>query len=79
MKILGLTASGVNPAACVIVDNKILAFAEEERFCRVKLASGRIPVKAAKYCLDTAGLKVDDLDHVTVGWNYNKYPEKMRS
>lgn len=78
MKILGLYAMGPNTASCVVVDGNIVAFAEEERFTRVKLATNTIPVKSSAYCLKEAGLDLSQMDYITLGWDNNKYPDEMK-
>lgn len=78
MKILGLYAMGPNTASCLIVDGEIIAFAEEERFTRVKLATNTIPVRSSKYCLKEGGFDLSDIDVITLGWDNNKYPHPMQ-
>jgi len=77
MKVLGLNATGPNTASCLVVGGEPVAFAEEERFTRVKLAMNQIPTRSSRYCLEAAGLDVQDLDAITLGWGYNKYPTEM--
>ena len=69
MNILGLNAGdgGDHPAACVLKDGKLVALAEEERFIRVKLATGRFPAQAVRFCLERAGLRLDDVHAVALG------------
>ena len=62
-KILGISAFYHDSAASLIIDNKIIAAAQEERFIRQKHTS-KFPVEAIKYCLEEAGLEIDDLDAV---------------
>src|SRR3989344_5170052 len=64
MKVLGLCAMGPNTASCIVVDGNIVAFAEEERFTRVKLATNTIPVRSSKYCLSEANLNLSDIDEI---------------
>lgn len=61
--ILGLSAFYHDSAAALVVDGRIVAAAQEERFTRVKHDSG-FPAQAAAYCLREAGLVPGDLDHV---------------
>jgi carbamoyltransferase len=69
MNILGITAPiSENTAACVLVDGKLLAFAEEERFNRVKHAPRMIPRNAIEYCLKEAGLNIGNVDFIAVGY-----------
>jgi len=61
--ILGISAFYHDSAAALVVDGKIVAAAQEERFTRKK-HDHRMPVNAIHYCLDQAGLTISDLDHV---------------
>ena len=63
MKILGISAFYHDSAAALVVDGKILAAAQEERFTRKKHDEA-FPVRAAKYCLREAGIRNEDLDFV---------------
>jgi carbamoyltransferase len=63
MRILGLSAYYHDAAACLVVDGEIVAAAQEERFTRKKHDAG-FPARAAQYCLDQAGIRPSDLDHV---------------
>jgi carbamoyltransferase len=61
--ILGISAFYHDSAAALVVDGKIVAAAQEERFTRKKHDPG-FPSKAVAYCLEEAGLRPDDLDYV---------------
>jgi carbamoyltransferase len=61
--ILGLSAYYHDSAAALVVDGRIVAAAQEERFSRVK-HDHRFPRHAVDYCLAEAGLGPGDLDHV---------------
>ncbi len=61
--ILGLSAYYHDSAACLLVDGKIVAAAQEERFTRKKHDAG-FPKNAALWCLKEAGLPLGKLDHV---------------
>ncbi|HEY8315723.1 MAG TPA: carbamoyltransferase C-terminal domain-containing protein [Gaiellaceae bacterium] len=63
--ILGLNAYHGDAAAALVIDGKLVAAAEEERFNRVKHVAG-FPSLAARWCLEEAGLTPADLDHVAV-------------
>src|SRR5438552_3766608 len=65
MTILGLNAYHGDSAACLIVDGKLAAAAEEERFRRMKHWAG-LPTQAIDYCLTEAGLDLRDIDHIAV-------------
>jgi carbamoyltransferase len=61
--ILGISAFYHDSAAALIQDGRIVAAAQEERFTRIKHDQG-FPSQAVRYCLEEAGLKAADLDHV---------------
>lgn len=63
MNILGISAYYHDSAAALVIDGKVLAAAQEERFTRNKHTPD-FPLEAIKYCLDEAGLEIDDLDAV---------------
>jgi carbamoyltransferase len=63
MKILGISAFYHDSAAAIIVDGKIIAAAQEERFTRKKQDES-FPLNAVKYCLEEASVKIDQLDAV---------------
>lgn len=62
-KILGISAFYHDSAAAVVIDGRVVAAGQEERFTRVKHTPG-FPVNAIKYCLEESGLTIDDLDCV---------------
>ncbi|NCY22497.1 hypothetical protein EBX31_11165, partial [bacterium] len=63
MKILGVSAFYHDSAAALVVDGRITAAAQEERFTRKKHDEA-FPGRAAQYCLEEAGIKAEDLDYV---------------
>jgi carbamoyltransferase len=63
MRILGISAFYHDSAAALIEDGHIIAAAQEERFTRKK-QDARYPEKAIGYCLDEAGLTLDELDYI---------------
>ena len=65
MNVLGLNAYHGDSAACLLVDGRIVAAAEEERFNRIKHWAG-FPREAVAYCLREGGVKLCEVDHVAV-------------
>jgi len=63
LKILGISAFYHDSAAALVVEGKVVAAAQEERFTRKKHDPG-FPTQAIKYCLDEEGLSLDGLDAV---------------
>jgi carbamoyltransferase len=76
VKVLGINALFHDPAAALVVDGVVAAAAEEERFSRrkhghrpVPFAAWELPELAARWCLDSMGLDVADLDAVTYSFD----------
>jgi carbamoyltransferase len=63
VRILGISAFYHDSAAALLVDGKIVAAAQEERFTRKKHDPG-FPSAAVQYCLSAGGLAAADIDHV---------------
>ncbi|MEU1391265.1 MULTISPECIES: carbamoyltransferase C-terminal domain-containing protein [unclassified Nonomuraea] len=62
MYVLGISLAH-DSAAALVRDGEIVAFAEEERLTRVR-HDGRFPRRAVAYCLEQAGIGLDEVDHV---------------
>ena len=71
MIVLGLNAYHGDAAACIFVDGKLIAAAEEERFTRIKHAAG-FPVNAIKFCLKFCNIDLSRVDHITINRNPNQ-------
>ena len=61
--ILGISAFYHDSAACLLRDGEIIAAAQEERFTRKK-GDAAFPRRAVAYCLQSAGITVQDLAYV---------------
>jgi carbamoyltransferase len=62
MRILGISAFYHDSAAALLVDGRIVAAAQEERFTRKK-QDARFPEQAIAYCLAEAGIGLDAVDY----------------
>lgn len=62
-KILGISGFYHDSAAALVVDGKIVAAAQEERFTRKKHDAG-FPANAILFCLEYANLDFRDLDYI---------------
>ena len=62
-KILGISAFYHDSAATLIIDGKIIAAAQEERFTRKKHDAG-FPHHAIQYCLKEAGIHANQIENV---------------
>lgn len=76
MRTLGINAAFHDSAACLVQDGIVLAAAEEERFTGIKHAkrpvpfsAWELPFHAIHYCLEEAGLCLDDVDHIAYSFN----------
>lgn len=63
MRILGISAFYHDSAAALIENGEVIAAAQEERFTRKKHDSS-FPKNAVAFCLDAAGIDLDDVDHI---------------
>ncbi len=63
MRILGISAFYHDSAAALVVDGKIIAAAQEERFTRRK-HDPDFPSHAIAFCLEAGGIKPEELDYV---------------
>ena len=74
MNVVGISAFYHEAACCLLQDGRLVAAAEEERFTRIK-HDPRLPVHAFRFCLQKAGLGIEDLDAV----GYYESPVKKLS
>lgn len=73
MIILGLSgALNHDASAALLIDGKVVAAAEEERFIRDKHARNRMPLEAARFCLQDTGVSPTDVD--IVAFPYARIP-----
>ncbi len=61
--ILGISAFYHDSAAAIIIDGKIIAAAQEERFTRIKHDS-TYPYDAIEFVLEYCNLKLSEIDHI---------------
>ena len=65
MIILGINAYHGDASAAIVVDGRLVAAAEEERFNRIKHSAG-LPKEAIRYCLREAGVSMAGVDYVAI-------------
>ena len=71
--VLGLSGALTHdPSAAIYVDGKLIAAAEEERFIREKHAKNKMPLEAARFCIQFAGIRPGDVD--VVAFPFAKIP-----
>jgi carbamoyltransferase len=68
VNVLGINAYHGDASAALLVDGQLVAAVEEERFTRVKHDTS-FPHRSIRYCLDTAGLRPEDVDHFALSRN----------
>ncbi|MYV37297.1 carbamoyltransferase [Streptomyces sp. SID1328] len=76
MRVLGINSLFHDPAAALIVDGRVVAAAEEERFSRrkhgkrpVPFSAWELPELSARWCLDRGGLDPSALDAVAYSYD----------
>jgi carbamoyltransferase len=76
VRVLGVNAIFHDPSAALVVDGRVVAAAEEERFSRrkhgkrpVPFAAWELPDQAMRWCLKYAGLRPDELDAVAYSFD----------
>ncbi|MEQ4304953.1 carbamoyltransferase C-terminal domain-containing protein [Plantactinospora sp. B6F1] len=82
---LGIYTGPHDPAACLVADGRVVAAIEEERLTRVKYGTiranlglweeygdrfGYFPWSAIAYCLQAAGIGLDDVDRIVLADDY---------
>lgn len=84
MYILGINAVFHDSAACILKDGKLLASAEEERFTHIKhgkrpipFSTYELPFHAINYCLEVAGIRLNEVDEVAYSFNPSIISGKM--
>jgi carbamoyltransferase len=63
MRVLGISAYYHDSAAALVSDGDVVAAAHEERFSRKKFDES-FPHQAIRYCLETAGARLREIDNV---------------
>ncbi len=66
MIIIGINAYHADSSAAIFVNGEMIAATEEERFRRIKHWAG-FPSEAVKFCLQEAGVTLDQVDYVCIG------------
>src|SRR5689334_22928871 len=78
MLILGLNMFHADASAAIVQDGQVIFAIAEERLNRIKHYAG-FPALAIQACLDAAGAKISDIDHVAIGQDTDaNLAEKVR-
>ncbi len=82
VRVLGVNAVFHDPAAALVVDGRIVAAAEEERFTRrkhgklaVPFSTWELPERSARWCLAEGGLEAAELDAVAYSYDPELAPQ----
>lgn len=62
MIVMGLNAWHGDAAASLVIDGRVVAAVEEERFTRIKHWAG-FPLQSIRYCLEAGGVGAAEVDH----------------
>jgi carbamoyltransferase len=83
MYTLGINAAFHDSSACIVKDGILLAAAEEERFTHYKhgkrpipFSTYELPFHAIDYCLRTAGIHINEIDHFAYSFDPRLLLEK---
>jgi len=64
---------GIDPAAALIEDGRVVAYIEEERLLRNKHAANLFPIRSIEACLKLGGAGLGDIDAIVYGWDAPRY------
>jgi carbamoyltransferase len=68
-------AQGMDAAAALVVDGKLVAAAAQERFSGKK-HTGDFPIDAIRFCLRETGISIEEIDEIAHGFNYAPYRDQ---
>ena len=75
----GVKIGNQDGAAALLIDGQLVAAAEEERFLGVKFANGTLPASAVRYCLQAAGIQLQQVDQLVFpGATYAGFEDVLR-
>ncbi len=72
---LGIFGPGPNSSAAIVGNNEILAWAEEERFNRIKTAPNAYPARAMEFCIKEARKQGFEVSGIGYAWDCDTYAE----
>jgi carbamoyltransferase len=76
MKILGINYGGHDTSASIVIDGKLIAACEEERYDKIK-HSRNFPLNSILDCLKISKLSINDIDEIAFGLIPEKKIEKL--
>jgi predicted NodU family carbamoyl transferase len=69
MYILGVNHGWHDSSAAILHDGSLVALVESDRVSRIKNAMGEKPTAAIIACLSEAGVTLDDIEAIAIGWD----------
>jgi carbamoyltransferase len=82
--VLGINAAFHDPSSALVIDGRIAAAAEEERFTRrkhgkepVSFSTWELPERSARWCLEHAGIEPRQLDAVAYSYDPELAPPRQ--
>lgn len=66
-----------DPSASLVRDGEIVCAAEEERFTRRRAASGDFPAHAVQWCLRYAGIRLDEVSEIAIGYSPGRWQQRL--
>ncbi len=76
----GVTIHQHDPGAALVIDGKVVAVCEEERYTRIKQSRGHFPTRSIRACLRLANIRFEDIDVVvSPGETYKDYAAVLES
>lgn len=76
--VVGLNHGGHDASCALLHDGELVICIEQERLSRHKRAVEESPADALRYCLDFAGIKLEDVDVVALGSDHDRLAEWLR-
>jgi carbamoyltransferase len=64
---------GIDPAAALVDDGRVVAYVEEERLSRVRHAPNLFPLRSIKACLELGKVRLEDIDSIVYGSDAPRY------
>jgi carbamoyltransferase len=64
---------GIDPAAALTDNGRVVAYVEEERLLRNKHAANLFPIRSIESCLKLGGISLRDVDAIVYGWDAPRY------
>lgn len=71
--ILGFGGTGSDSSVVLLKNGKLIQAIQEERLSRQKDDETFVPLRSIKRVLQSEEITMNDIDSITVGWDFNKY------